>query len=72
LFGILDYANAQANKELTLKAQNSAQQMENMTNRMMDIAIKTEQETVVMRIVTVVTLFFLPATFVSVSFVNFD
>ena len=40
--------------------------MEQMTSRMEDIALKTEEETVSMRIVTYVTLFFLPGTFVSV------
>jgi len=41
--------------------------MEQMTSRMEEIALKTEEETVSMRIVTYVTLFFLPGTFVSVS-----
>ena len=41
--------------------------MENMTRQMHKIAVKTEKETVSMRIITLVTLFFLPGTFVSVS-----
>jgi len=49
------------------KAQVSADNMEKMTAYMQRIAAKTEQETVSMRIVTYVTLFFLPGTFVSVS-----
>lgn len=34
---------------------------------MYEIAQKTQQETVSMRIITLVTLFFLPGTFISVS-----
>jgi hypothetical protein len=40
--------------------------MEDMTKNMHDIARKTKQEAVSMRIITLVTLFFLPGTFVSV------
>jgi len=57
----------ETNKDLTQKAQMSAEKMEALTEQMNDIAIKTERETVSMRIVTIVTLFFLPGTFVSVS-----
>ena len=49
------------------KAQKTAKNMEDMTEVMFHIAERTEKETVVMRIVTVVTLFFLPATFICVS-----
>ena len=49
------------------KAQLSADNMEKMTAHMQGIAAKTEQETVSMKVVTYVTLFFLPGTFVSVS-----
>lgn len=52
---------------LAEKAQQSAVKMEVMTERMHEIAIKTKQETVSMRIITLVTLFFLPGTFISVS-----
>lgn len=48
------------------KAQVSADNMEKMTAHMHGIAAKTEQETVSMKVVTYVTLFFLPGTFVSV------
>jgi hypothetical protein len=41
--------------------------MELVTIEMHDIAKKTEQETVSMRVITTVTLFFLPATFIAVS-----
>jgi len=68
LHAILDYDNVQMNKLSTEKQQVSAMKMEIMTHEMREIALKTENETVSMRIVTWVTLFFLPGTFVSVSF----
>jgi len=54
------------NQRTSIEARESAVKMEQMTSRMEDIALKTEEETVSMRIVTYVTLFFLPGTFVSV------
>jgi hypothetical protein len=68
LHAILDFDNVQMNKLSTEKQQISALKMETMTHEMREIASKTEKETVSMRIVTWVTLFFLPGTFVSVSF----
>src|SRR5690242_946234 len=53
-------------RELAEKAQKSADNMERITQHMREIALKTEHETVFMRVITLVTLFFLPATFVSV------
>jgi hypothetical protein len=41
--------------------------MELMTKDMHILALKTKSETVSMRIITLVTLFFLPGTFISVS-----
>jgi Mg2+ and Co2+ transporter CorA len=41
--------------------------MEAMTESMHDLAVKTKQETVSMKIITLVTLFFLPGTFIAVS-----
>ena len=38
-----------------------------MTEAMHLIAVKTKEETVSMRVITLVTLFFLPGTFISVS-----
>jgi hypothetical protein len=64
---ILNHENVIANRELSYKAQLSADRMEKMTASMRQIAEKTEQETVSMRIVTIVTLFYLPGTFISVS-----
>lgn len=60
LYGILEYRNVEASKELAGKAQYSADRVEYMTQQM-------KQEAVFMRIITLVTLFFLPGTFVSVS-----
>jgi hypothetical protein len=56
-----------ASTMLAEKAQQSAVKLESMTEKMYDIADKTKQETVSMRIITLVTLFFLPGTFISVS-----
>lgn len=41
--------------------------MVSMTDDMNDIARKTKIETVSMKVITVVTLFFLPGTFISVG-----
>ena len=54
------------NRYLSERADQSASKMESMTQRMEDIAERTEKETISMRIITVVALFFLPGTFVSV------
>jgi Mg2+ and Co2+ transporter CorA len=48
------------------KAQQSSDSVETITSQMHTIAIQTQQETVSMRIITLVTLFFLPGTFVAV------
>lgn len=71
LYGILDYRNMESNKLFASKAQLSTENMEIMTQDMHEIAQKTKQETVSMRIITLVTLFFLPGTFISVSGLNF-
>lgn len=60
LHSILDYQNTQANKY-------STNSMSKMTEDMNEIARKTKIETVSMRVITLVTLFFLPGTFISVS-----
>ena len=52
---------------LTKGTQRSTVNMERSTKDMHEIAQKTKQETVSMRIITLVTLFFLPFTFISVS-----
>ena len=63
----MNYRNTEASMILAMKAQQSTENMEVMTKDMHVIAQKTKQETVSMRIITLVTLFFLPGTFISVS-----
>ncbi|KAJ9603080.1 hypothetical protein H2200_012375 [Cladophialophora chaetospira] len=65
LYGILEYQSMQASKVFAQEARSSAKRMEDMTQKMQDMTLKTTLETVLMRIITVVTVFFLPATFVS-------
>ncbi len=60
LHSILDYQNTQANRH-------STKSMYTMTEDMNDIARKTKIETVSMKVITLVTLFFLPGTFISVG-----
>jgi Mg2+ and Co2+ transporter CorA len=57
----------QATAFLAEKAQISTENMERMTDEMHTIAKKTKVETVNMRIITIVTMLFLPGTFISVS-----
>jgi hypothetical protein len=65
LYGIVEYQAMQANQRFANEAKHSAVRMERMTKRMQDMTIRTTLETVLMRIITVVTVFFLPGTFVS-------
>ncbi|TVY37913.1 hypothetical protein LOCC1_G008368 [Lachnellula occidentalis] len=65
LYGILKHCGIEASNHLAMKSQFSAKRMEDMTEQMHDIAQKTKEETVSMRIITLVTLFFLPGTFIS-------
>ncbi|KAK5729694.1 hypothetical protein LTR17_011771 [Elasticomyces elasticus] len=65
LQGILQYRSMQATARLAEKAQESTENMEYMTRDMHAIAQKTKTETVHMRIITIVTMFFLPGTFIS-------
>ncbi|KAL9108231.1 MAG: hypothetical protein Q9227_006969 [Pyrenula ochraceoflavens] len=65
LYGIVEYQSMQANKMFAIEAQRSAGRMEDMTQKMQNLTLKTTLETVLMRIITVVTVFFLPPTFVS-------
>ena len=60
LHSILDYQNTEANRR-------STKSMFTMTEDMNDIARKTKIETVSMKVITLVTLFFLPGTFISVG-----
>jgi hypothetical protein len=63
----MNYRSTEASMMLAKRAQQSTENMEVMTKDMHIIAQKTKQETVSMRIITLVTLFFLPGTFISVS-----
>lgn len=63
---MLQWKNAQLNFFLAQRAQTSATNMERMTEAMHTIAHQTKMEAANMRIITLVTLFFLPGTFVSV------
>ncbi len=67
LYGIFQYQSMESSNILASKAQESAVDMEEITKDMHVIAQKTKQETISMRIITFVTLFFLPGTFISVS-----
>jgi len=67
LIAILDYKSVRMNLENADKQHASATNMEKLTHEMREIALKTEEETISMRVVTIVTLFFLPGTFASVS-----
>jgi Mg2+ and Co2+ transporter CorA len=67
LNGILQHRSVRTSADFAQKAQQSADHMERMTIDMHEIAKKTKQETVSMRVITTVTLFFLPATFIAVS-----
>jgi hypothetical protein len=52
------------------RAQLSTDRMERMTDAMFELAKKTQQETASMKIITLVTLFFLPGTFISVRTIH--
>ena len=67
LIAILDYKSVNMNLANAEKQHISATNMEKLTHEMREIALKTEEETISMRVVTIVTLLFLPGTFVSVS-----
>lgn len=64
----------QSNKLLAAESHNATKNMEHMTRDMRhmtqdmnEVARKTKTETVSMKIITLVTLFFLPGTFISVG-----
>jgi len=54
-----------ASKELGERTQASADAMQTLTEDMQWIALKTQDDTVSMKVITLVTLFFLPGTFMS-------
>lgn len=69
--GILQHRSVKTSADFAKRAQQSADHMERMTREMHEIAKKTKQETVSMRVITTVTLFFLPATFIA-TFMSTD
>ncbi|KAK6437370.1 hypothetical protein LTR95_006429 [Oleoguttula sp. CCFEE 5521] len=62
---MLQWRDSQLNLRLAKQAQASADDMRNMTVEMNHIAVDTKVETINMRIITLVTLFFLPGTYIS-------
>ncbi|KAI4236715.1 MAG: hypothetical protein L6R40_006059 [Gallowayella cf. fulva] len=67
LYGLLEFQNTRSNKLLASESHKSTRKMEKVTQEMSRIARKTQTETVSMKIITLVTLFFLPGTFIAVS-----
>jgi len=55
----------EASKDFALKAEEQTTEMATLTKKMNKLAHQTKKETVSMKIITVVTLFFLPGTFIS-------
>jgi len=66
--GILQYGNMRVGEHYARSAESSARTMQEWTERMHDIAAETEHETVSMHGITVLTMIFLPGTFVSTLF----
>lgn len=58
---------AKESRTSAIEMKEMTQNMEKMTKKMEGIANKTQQEAISMRIITLVTLFFLPATSIAVS-----
>ncbi|KAL8693617.1 MAG: hypothetical protein Q9218_001575 [Villophora microphyllina] len=65
LYGLLKFQNTRSNMLMASESQKSTRKMEKMTHEMSEIARKTKTETVSMKIITLVTLFFLPGTFIA-------
>ncbi|KAF3015314.1 hypothetical protein E8E14_009108 [Neopestalotiopsis sp. 37M] len=64
----LSYVSARVSEYFSRTATESTDRMEAWTEQMHSIAIKTEQETVSMHVITIFTLLFLPGTFVAVRY----
>jgi hypothetical protein len=65
LLSKMEQSQMLTNQDLSERAHHSTEKMMVMTESMEAIAKKTERETILVRIITVVTLLFLPATYVS-------
>jgi hypothetical protein len=66
MLGFLEQSALLASKELSKREQQSAESIHILTKEMHWTARKTLDDTVSMKIITIVTLFFLPGTFISV------
>lgn len=66
MFSVLDHQNKKASEYFATKAQLSAMRMEEISEDMREMTRKTKRETVSMKILAGVTVFYLPGTFVSV------
>lgn len=69
LFAVNALQSGQRVEAMTQDMHKSTIEMESMTKSMKQVAEKTEKQTTSMHIITLVTLFFLPGTFVAVRFV---
>ncbi|KAI1460310.1 hypothetical protein F4805DRAFT_417185 [Annulohypoxylon moriforme] len=63
---LLQYKSEKVSEYFASSAKTSSDRMESMTQKMHGIAIRTEQETVSMHVITIFTLIFLPGTFIAV------
>ncbi|KAI1386686.1 uncharacterized protein F4822DRAFT_410936 [Hypoxylon trugodes] len=63
---LLQYKSEKVSEYFAKSAKTSSDKMELMTAKMHDIAVRTEQETVSMHVITIFTLIFLPGTFIAV------
>ncbi|KAL8628761.1 hypothetical protein Q9189_005535 [Teloschistes chrysophthalmus] len=67
LYGLLKFQDTKSNMLMASESKKSTRKMEKMTDEMSKIARETKTETVSMKIITLVTLFFLPGTFIAFS-----
>ncbi|KAI0889237.1 uncharacterized protein GGS22DRAFT_177782 [Annulohypoxylon maeteangense] len=65
---LLQYKSEKVSEYFASSAKTSSDRMESMTQKMHSIAIRTEQETVSMHVITIFTLIFLPGTFIATLF----
>ncbi|KAH6639929.1 hypothetical protein BKA67DRAFT_136972 [Truncatella angustata] len=66
--GILQYGNMRTGEFFAKQANASTVTMEQLTISMHNLATKTKKDTVSMHVITMITLFFLPGTFVAVRY----
>ncbi|KAI2466238.1 hypothetical protein F4781DRAFT_424218 [Annulohypoxylon bovei var. microspora] len=65
---LLQYKSGKVSDYFASSAKISSDRMEQITQKMHGIAIRTEQETVSMHVITIFTLIFLPGTFIATLF----